>query len=57
MLEKILKTIMAISCLNGIIWAMALDSANDAGFIAGVISLISMLICIVAGLIWRKLYE
>ena len=57
MLEKVLKAIMAITGLNGILWAMALDSANDTGFVAGVICLLSLLVCIVTGLVWRKLYE
>ena len=57
MLEKVLKAIMAITGLNGILWAMALDSPGKAGDMACWISLISILICCITGLVWRKLYE
>lgn len=57
MLEKVLKSLMAITAFNGILWAMALDSPGKAGDMAGWISLVSILLCCLVGLIWRKLYE
>ena len=57
MLEKVLKSLMAITAFNGILWAMALDSPGKAGDMAGWISLISILLCCLAGIVWRKLYE
>ena len=57
MLEKVLKAIIAITGFNGILWAMALDSPGQAGDMAGWISLISILLCCLVGIVWRNLYE
>ena len=57
MLEKVLKSIIGITAFNAALWAMALDSPGKAGDMAGLISLVSILLCCLVGLIWRKLYE